>query len=877
VLFRIRATWRAVLRREKWEQDLQDELRSHVDLRADDLMRSGLPKQAAERQAQLELGSRARYKDETRAAFGLRWLDELRQDARYTVRSLSRSPGFTLTAILSVALGVGANTVVFSVLNSVLFRPLPGNEPGRLLFVQRGTSATVSYPAYRDLRDRSTTIEGAIAYRPARMGLDGGEGAERYWGYLATGNYFDLLGVKPVVGRFFHAADENGVNARPYVVLSYDLWRGRFRGDTGIVGRTVRVNALPYTVLGVAPRGFRGTEAFLSPSLWVPMMMEPQIEGINRLEARDAHSLWMLVRMKPGVTPEQAQADLNHIRHDLTKEYPRTDSGELALAKPGLMGDQLRKPVEQFVTGVMIAAGLVLLAACANLAGLLGARSADRFREIAVRVSIGAGRWRIFRQLLTESVVLTTVAGAIGCAVAWFLLRILSQWIPPLEIPVQVNVSPDIRVFLFALAVSVLTGILAGLAPARQAWRTNPNQALKGAASGARSRLLPIRDATLVLQTALCCVVVVCSLVAGRGLLRTFATRPGFEAKGVSVVGFDPTLARYSPDESARFQRHALDAVSQLSGVTAAAYAKSVPLTTDQSNTTVFPESAVERRPGEGKSVAYYDVSPGYFKTMGTRLLAGREFDWRDTRATAPIAIVNETFARQLFGTADAVGKRFRSYGGLVVEIAAVAEDGKYSTFTEDPKPVLFRPILQQGDSETVLLVRSSFPEAMMGGEMARAVKGLDPAMPVYGAGSLADTMGLAYLPAWVASIALGAFGVLAVMLAVTGIYGVASYSVARRSREIGVRIAIGARRRHVLQCVLGRLALLVVAGSGMGLVLGLASGKLLASVVYQASPRDPITLTAVGVFMLVIAGGSALGPMRRAVSMDPMLSLRQD
>jgi hypothetical protein len=317
--------------------------------------------------------------------------------------------------------------------------------------------------------------------------------------------------------------------------------------------------------------------------------------------------------------------------------------------------------------------------------------------------------------------------------------------------------------------------------------------------------------------------------------------------------------------------------VSQLTGVTAAAYAKSVPLTTDQSNTTVFPENAAERRPEQGRTVAYYDVSPGYFKTIGTRLLAGREFDWRETNVTAPVAIVNETFARQFFGTTDAVGKHFRSYSGTVVEIAAVAEDGKYLTFTEGPRPVLFWPILQQGDSATVLLVRSSLPEAMMAGEMARAVKALDPAIPVYGAGSLVDTMGLAYLPAWVASIALGAFGVLAVMLAVTGIYGIASYSVARRSREIGIRIAIGARPRHVLQCVLRRLALLVAAGTGVGLVIGLASGSLLASVVSQASPRDPITLTAVGVFMLVIAVVSALGPMRRAISMDPMRAVRED
>jgi hypothetical protein len=302
-----------------------------------------------------------------------------------------------------------------------------------------------------------------------------------------------------------------------------------------------------------------------------------------------------------------------------------------------------------------------------------------------------------------------------------------------------------------------------------------------------------------------------------------------------------------------------------------------VPLSTDQSNTSVFPEDAVDRLPKQGRTVAYYNVSPGFFATIGTRLLAGREFAWTDTRETMPVAIANETFAKQFFGTADAVGKRFRSFGGRLVEIVAVAEDGKYFTFTETQKPVLFQPVLQQGDAETMLIVRSSLPETTMAGEMARALKTLDPTMPLYGIGSLVDATSVAYLPAQIASVALGAFGLLAVMLAVTGIYGVASYSVAKRRKEIAIRMALGARPRHVVRDVLGRLGLLVGVGSGFGLVLGLASSTLLASVVYQASPRDPTTLATVGAFMIVIALLSALGPMRRAISTDPLGALRQD
>jgi predicted permease len=880
VFSRIRKTWNALRGRRRWEDDLDAELRSHVEMRTSDLIRLGLTTDAAERRARIELGSQQRYKEEARTAFGLHWLDDARQDAVYAFRTLRRSPGFAVTAVISMALGVGANTVVFSVLNSVFFRPLPVSDPDRLLFVNRGPSANVSYPAYRDLRDRSATIDGAVGYRPARMGLGDERNAERFWGYLATGNYFDVLGLKPAAGRFFHAEDEKGVNASPYAVISYDLWQGHFQGDPEISGRTVRINALPFTVLGVAPRGFQGTEAFISPSLWVPMTMEPQIEGFNWLEARNTHDVWMLVRAKAGMRAAHVEADFNRVARDLAREYPNSDAGpSLTLSKPGLLGNLLRKPVEQFVVGIMLMAGLVLLAACANLAGLLGARSADRLREIALRLSIGAGRGRILRQLLTESAVLTSMAGAAGCGMAWLLLRALSQWSLPIEIPVQVNVLPDIRVLLFSTAVSILTGILAGIAPARQAWRIDTNSALKGAASNPRGqRRWTTRDMALLVQTALCCLLVVCSFVAGRGLLRTFDTRPGFERKGVSVIRFDPTLARYSHEDVARFQRRALDAVSQLPGVISAAFSKSVPMDTDQSNTTLWPEDAVELRPEQGLATAYYDVSPGFFKTMATRLLAGREFDWRDNELdAAPTAIVNKTLARRLFGTTDAVGKRYRAFTGALVEVIAVVEDGKYLTFTEEPRPVVFRPILRMNETETVLAARSTLPEGAMAAQIARTVKALDPGMPVYGVGSLADSMGLAFLPAWIASIALGAFGLLAIMLAVTGIYGLAGYSVSRRVREIGIRMAVGARPLQIMQTVIGRLAIIVLIGCAVGIGLGLASGRLLATVVYQSSPSEPATLSAVALVMLTIAVVSALGPIRRAISVEPVQALRQD
>jgi predicted permease len=872
----IRKTLSALFRRDQWEDNLDAELRHHVELRAADLVRGGMTEEVAARQARIELGSQERYKDETRAAFGLRWLDDLRYDARFGVRALLRSPGFALTAIVSMALGVGANTVVFSIVNSMLLRPIPIEAPEKVFFVNNGTSTSFSYPAYLDIRKRARTIADAVMVRFSRMSIGDERSTEKYWGYLVTGNYFDVLGVKPAVGTFFHAADENGgPNSSPYAVLGYDLWQSRFQGDPQIPGKTVRVNGTQYTVNGVAPKGFHGTESAIDASLWVPMMMQPQIEGRSWLERRGSQNAWMLVRAKPEASVEAVQGDLNRIVADLKREYPGSDRGNpVSLSKPGLFGATLRGPVEQFGGAVLFLGGLVLLAACVNLAALLGARAADRAKETALRISIGAGRGRLIRQLLTESVLLTTIAGGVGAALAWTLLRYLSAWRPPIDVAVAVDVHPDMRVFAFSAAVSVATGILAGMAPAMQAWRFNTADALKGGAP--KTRRWSVRDLSLFAQTTLCCLLVVCSLVAARGVAEVFQARPGMDPSGVSVLSFDPTLAGYPAAEGLKLQRRALDAVRRIPGVTYAAYANTIPLSGDQSNTAVGPEGIDKNDLASTWRAGYFNVSPGYLRTAGTRLLAGRDYAW-DENPKARIAIVNEAFARKMFGTTDAVGKRFAYLGQDPTEVIGVVEDGKYFTFSEDPRPVVFQLVTRIQNAETTLIVRSSRPEAQVAQEMFQVVKALDPAMPLYGAGSMRDSMGMLMLPSQIALVVLGAFGLLAVMLAVTGIYGLASYSVSRRVREIGIRMAIGARAGQVLGTVLGRLGIVVAAGSVTGIALGIASGQILSAVVYQASPRDPMTLGIVAAVMTVVALGSALGPIRRAISIAPVRALREE
>ncbi len=567
--------WREALsilrRRQSWETSLSEELESHIEHRADHLMAGGMPEGEARRQARLELGQNETYKEQCREAKGLRWPDELAQDLRFAFRSALHNPGFTAVAILSLTLGIGANTVVFSVLNSLVLQPLPIAEPERVFFVQHAKEPTHSFPLYRDLRDRNATFSALAAYRIAPMGLETAQGAERVWGYLATGNYFDLLGTKPILGRFFHPGDEKGPGASPYAVLSYACWRQRFAGDPGIAGRTVRINGRPYTVLGVAPREFHGTEHFYWPEIWVPMMMEPQIEMRDWLDDRNTWNSFLIGRLKPGVTPRQAEANLDSIglavsqEHPLDRYVPRT-----TLAKPGMIGDTGGAPVRGFLIGVMALASLVLLAACANLAGLLSARSADRRREFAIRISIGAGRARLVRQLMTESLLLALAGGLAGCGLGYGLLGLLSSYHPPLDFPVQLDVKPDLRVLAFTLAITVATGLLFGLAPVRQAWATETNRALRGAGSGRR---WAFRDLLLAGQVCLCCLLVTACFVSLRGLSNALRMPAGFRAEGVTVAGFDLGIARYSAEQGRQFHQAVLEKAKAAPGVISAAFA----------------------------------------------------------------------------------------------------------------------------------------------------------------------------------------------------------------------------------------------------------------------------------------------------------------
>ncbi|PYT97029.1 MAG: ABC transporter substrate-binding protein [Acidobacteria bacterium] len=798
---------------------------------------------------------------------------------RYALRMLMRSPGFTAVAVLTLALGIGANVAVFSVVNALILRPLPVERPSELAFLENARyGPSQSFPNYRDLRDRNQTFAGLVGYRMAPMELETDRGAERIWGYLATGNYFDVLGVKPALGRFFHQNDDVHPGDSPYAVLSYGAWQARFGGDPAIVGKTIPINRLPYTVFGVAPPDFHGTELFYWPEVWVPMMMEPRIESQAWLDERSTSNTFLLGRLKPNVSPAQAEVNLNTVAVELARQFPSENDGlHFKLTKPGLIGDLIGGPARTFWLGVLVLASLVLLAACTNLASMFTARAADRQRELAVRLAIGAGRGRVVRQVLTETLVLSLAGGGAGYLLASFLSSALSRWRAPMDFPVQWNVTVDWRVFLFALAGSIVAAGLFGSAPAWHASGTDPNATLRGlSTTWGRSRLA-FRDVLVVIQVALCFVLVSASFLSLRGLQQAFKLNLGFEPQHVSTAAFELNLAGYSEERGRAFQRQALEAIKKLPGVESAAYSNSVPLSIDQSRTSLYPADKTDLRPSDRIGVVYYQVSPEFFAALGIKLLAGREFTWHDDSKSPPVAIINLALAKRAFHTENAVGKRFPSYSGSLVEVVGIAEDGKYESLTESQQPVVFWPILQRYNSTTTLEVKSSLPAAQMVSEVRSAMAKLDPEMPLYGAGGLEQMLGFAFLPTRAAAVALSAFGLLAIMLAATGIHGLVAYAVSRRTHEIGIRMAIGARPIQILRVILGKTAVLLFFGSLVGFVLALAAGRVITSIVYESQPRDPLVMFSVWCAIALLGLFASWSPARRATRVDPLIALHYE
>jgi predicted permease len=586
------------------------------------------------------------------------------------------------------------------------------------------------------------------------------------------------------------------------------------------------------------------------------------------------------VRIKDGVTMPQVQAELDTIAARIARQYPKQEEGvAFKLARPGLVGDFIGGPVRGFVAGVMMLAGIVLLAACANLGSLFAARTADRAREIAIRMAIGSSRWRILRQLLVEAFVIAIVGGACACGLAWLALTGLAAWHPPTRYPLRFYfVMPQPSLILIAFLISVLAGILFGVMPLRQIFKADPNDTIKGGGtqSGA-DRRWALRDVLLAAQIALCCVTVTAAFVSLRGLGKTLTMDLGFNAKDALLTQFDLSQAAYTGDSADHFQRRLLERISQIPGVDAAGYANTTPLSGDASMASVFSQQSVDFRPSNKAFETYvYDVSPGYLTAAGTPLLAGRDVSFADTPTTPAVAIVNQEFARRLFHSEQVVGRYFKNSNGVSIQVVGVMADGKYFTLSEDPQAAAFFPISQKANTSTALIARTRRDTGDMVAAIREVVRNLDRAVPIRELSPWKNQLGLSFFPSQVATVALGLFGAFGLLLSIAGTFGLASYTVSKRQREMSIRVALGAQAKQILSAALGRMLLLLGGGCLVGVLLGAAASRILSAIVYQASVQDPFVLASVA-FTIVLTGSlSVAGPVRRVLHADPATLLRE-
>jgi predicted permease len=798
---------------------------------------------------------------------------------------LKKNPGFSAIAVLTLAIAIGANAVAFAALNALILRPLNVPQPQSLYEVERPDStAFESYPDYVDLRDRNRSFEDLAAFSVTAAAMNTGENPIHAWLYEVSGNYFDVLGIHPYQGRFFHATDEHGPNSAPYLVLSYAYWHTHFQDDRGVVGRVVQLNKHPFTVIGVAPAGFHGTLLFMSPDFFVPIVNQEEFDGLNFLNDRGRRWIFTgaMGHLKQGVTPQQAVAGLNSIGAYLEKAYPNDDTHMVfKLGRPSLYGDVVGPGARAFLAGLMLLAGLILLAACTNLGGLFAARAADRSRELALRLALGASRGRVLRQLFTEALLISVLGGALGLWCGIMLLGWLNGCKPMPAFPIILPVSPDANVYAVALLLSLISGFLFGIVPARQVLRTDPYQIVKSGAIATVGQRISMRDILLGAQIAICAVLVTSSFVAVRGLVRSLHGNFGFEPQNVLLLHTTLDMAGYRGDAVPVMQRRMLDAVQTLPGVDAAGLAVFAPMVDRTDYTPIFADGASDLRLSNATARALvYIVSPQYFRAASTSLLSGRDFTWQDDKKAPRVAVVNAEFARTVFGSAtNVIGRYFKGQDGTRIQVVGVTQQGKYGSLTEESELAMFLPLLQSPlsqFSQTCVIVRSQRDSQQMATAMRSRMRDLDSGLPVDIETWYQGMQFVLFAPR-MATISLGVLGVMGAMLSVTGIFGLAAYSVSKRRRELGIRIALGARRREVLQASLGRAVKLLAFGSATGLLLGILASRALAFIVYQATPRDPLVLTGVVLAMALLGLVATWIPAQRALSIDPAILLRED
>ena len=812
-------------------------------------------------------------------------------DVRYALRMLVKNPGFTAIAVLMLALGIGANTAIFTVVNAAILRPRLGiGSPESLVDVGRSDRGVgfdnMTYPNFRDYRERNTTLAAmaGLVLEPRAVSLGSADGAERVYATLVSGNYFDVLQVRPHLGRFFLPEEDRTKGAAPVAVLSHAFWQRRFSSDPAIVGATLKLNGAAYTVVGIAPPGFRGTVPVV-PELWVPMMM---VEDLRRdagvLDCRRCSFLIAVGRLKPGVTPQQAQADFDSISAALEREHPQDNEGRGAVVTTSrLFPGTLQWMVTAFLGLLMAIVGLVVVIASVNVAGMMLVRATARRREIAVRLAVGAGRLHIVRQMVTEGVLLFLAGGLLGLLFAVWMRDALLGLLPALPFPVAVDLPLDWRVAAFALGMALLAGIAASLLPAFQASRHDLLSALKDEGHGIGIRRMRLRSAMLLAQVALSLVLLVCAGLFLRALRTAATLDPGFQLDGLHVFSMDLSLGGLREADATAFAERSLDRVRSLPGIDSAAWTWSVPL--DGGGRGLGPFQVAGTTSPWGNDMWDFDwsiVTPGYFDAMRIPLLRGRDFTAADDRHSRLVAIINQRAAAAIWPGQDPIGKTFRNgdprdpASMRTIEVVGVARDQKYRSLGDEARNFVFVPLRQQYVPQMSLVVRTSSPVATLPA-VRSALGDLNRDLPVLNVLSMREYAALSMFPQRVAGWISGILGAVGLLLVGMGIYGLMAFSVAQRTREIGVRMALGATRSSVLRMVLGQGIRLAGMGIALGLALAAAVSHLLASLLYGVSPLDPATFGGVIVVMLAAAALATLLPARRATLVDPMVALRHE
>ena len=804
------------------------------------------------------------------------------QDVRYGTRTLLRAPGFTAIAILVLSLGVGVNTAVFSLANALFLRPLPVADPGGLVRVYSSRHSNTRHPLYEQLRSRNATLSGLAGFQVRSFGMRAGGDTEHVFGEVITGDYFPVVGLQPAVGRLLAPPDDRP-GAPPAVVLSHAFWTRRFGAAPDVVGQSLTLNGQPFAIVGVAPREFTGLLAPLVGDLWVPLAADPLLRpGVDPATRFAGISLHLAGRLKPGVDRAQAQADLDTIGRSLREPGAAAeDIPAVTVYGASVLHPEIAEPVGIFTAILMTLVAIVLLIVCVNLANLTLARAAGRDVEIAVRQSLGAGRGRVVRQLLTESLLLALGGAAVGLMLAFWATRALMVVQLPVPVPIGLDLAPDVRVTAFTALVACLATMAFGVMPALGASRVDLVSALKGSAgSGARHGRL--RASFLVAQVAMSVLLLVVAGLFVRSARNAGAIETGFDASHVMTAMVDLETRGYTAARGRDFIRAVTERLASAPGVVAANVVEVIPLTLSNQTTYVLRDGDPRPAPGERPVtplVYVNNTGPGHFETLKIPLRAGRDFTQLDTDSAPPVVIVNETMAQRFWPGGSAVGQRLRPFEDVPnardLTVVGVVADSKVISLGEEPMPFLYRPIAQEYKSSVSLMVRSSGDAAAAVATLRREVQSLDAGLPLFNVMSMADATSVSQLPVRVAGALLAVLGVFALVLAALGIYGVLSYIVRSRTREIGVRVAIGASPGAVVGMVVRQAMTWTVVGAAIGLALAFGTTRFLVSLLFGIAPTDPWTLAGVTVLLTAVACVAAVVPAIRASRLDPLVALR--